>query len=56
MWSVHSTFNWTVPFLSLLACLVLAAAAATLYLVPLRCIVLVWGKSRSAVWLAVRLR
>lgn len=56
VWSVRSTFNWTVPFLSLLACLVLAAAAATLYLVPLRCIVLVWGKSRSAVWLAVRLR
>nr|KAF6410944.1 multiple C2 and transmembrane domain containing 2 [Rousettus aegyptiacus] len=40
---IKNTFNWTVPFLSLLACLVLAAAAATLYLVPLRCIVLVWG-------------
>lgn len=39
-----STFNWTVPFLSVLACLVLAAATVILYFIPLRYIVLIWGK------------
>lgn len=40
----YSTFNWTVPFLSVLACLVLAAATVILYFIPLRYIVLIWGK------------
>lgn len=41
---LYSTFNWTVPFLSVLACLVLAAATVILYFIPLRYIVLIWGK------------
>jgi len=41
---LYSTFNWTVPFLSVLACLVLAAATVMLYFIPLRYIVLIWGK------------
>ncbi|XP_009954274.1 PREDICTED: multiple C2 and transmembrane domain-containing protein 2 [Leptosomus discolor] len=40
---IKNTFNWTVPFLSVLACLVLAAATVILYFVPLRYIVLIWG-------------
>lgn len=40
---LRSTFNWTVPFLSFLACLVLAAATVALYFIPLRYIVLIWG-------------
>ncbi|KAM7102357.1 multiple C2 and transmembrane domain-containing protein 2 isoform 1-T5 [Ciconia maguari] len=40
---IKNTFNWTVPFLSVLACLVLAAAAVILYFIPLRYIVLIWG-------------
>ncbi|XP_060040094.1 multiple C2 and transmembrane domain-containing protein 2-like [Erinaceus europaeus] len=43
MWFIYSTFNWTVPFLSFLACLILAVATVTLYLIPLRYIVLIWG-------------
>lgn len=37
-------FNWSVPFLSCLACLVLFVATVLLYLIPLRYIVLIWGK------------
>ncbi|XP_030353864.1 multiple C2 and transmembrane domain-containing protein 2 isoform X2 [Strigops habroptila] len=40
---IKNTFNWTVPFLSVLACLVLAAATVILYFIPLRYIVLIWG-------------
>nr|XP_020022812.1 multiple C2 and transmembrane domain-containing protein 2-like isoform X2 [Castor canadensis] len=40
---IKNTFNWTVPFLSLLACLILTVATITLYLVPLRYIILIWG-------------
>ncbi|XP_053933803.1 multiple C2 and transmembrane domain-containing protein 2 isoform X1 [Cuculus canorus] len=40
---IKNTFNWTVPFLSVLACLVLAGATVILYFIPLRYIVLVWG-------------
>nr|KAF6287158.1 multiple C2 and transmembrane domain containing 2 [Pipistrellus kuhlii] len=40
---IKNTFNWTVPFLSFLACLILAAATITLYFVPFRYIVLIWG-------------
>uniref|UniRef100_A0A2I3TKR8 Multiple C2 and transmembrane domain-containing protein 2 n=1 Tax=Pan troglodytes TaxID=9598 RepID=A0A2I3TKR8_PANTR len=40
---IKNTFNWTVPFLSSLACLILAAATIILYFVPLRYIILIWG-------------
>ncbi|XP_008046384.1 multiple C2 and transmembrane domain-containing protein 2 isoform X3 [Carlito syrichta] len=40
---IKNTFNWTVPFLSSLACLILAAATITLYFIPLRYIILIWG-------------
>lgn len=40
---IKNTFNWTVPFLSLLACLLLAVATITLYFIPLRYIILIWG-------------
>lgn len=36
-------FNWSVPFLSCLACLVLFVATALLYFIPLRYLVLIWG-------------
>ncbi|XP_014430897.2 multiple C2 and transmembrane domain-containing protein 2 isoform X2 [Pelodiscus sinensis] len=40
---IKNTLNWTVPFLSVLACLVLTAATIILYFIPLRYIVLIWG-------------
>ncbi|XP_020819911.1 multiple C2 and transmembrane domain-containing protein 2 isoform X5 [Phascolarctos cinereus] len=40
---IKNTFNWTVPFLSGLACLALAAATVILYFIPLRYIILIWG-------------
>ncbi|XP_075414000.1 multiple C2 and transmembrane domain-containing protein 2 [Tenrec ecaudatus] len=40
---IKNTFNWTVPFLSVLACLILAVTTIALYFIPLRCIVLIWG-------------
>nr|BAA91998.1 unnamed protein product [Homo sapiens] len=40
---IKNTFNWTVPFLSSLACLILAAATIILYFIPLRYIILIWG-------------
>ncbi|XP_058244091.1 multiple C2 and transmembrane domain-containing protein 2 isoform X2 [Hemibagrus wyckioides] len=40
---VKNTFNWSVPFLSFLACCVMFIATATLYFIPLRYIVLLWG-------------
>lgn len=40
---IKNTFNWTVPFLSLLACLILAIATVVLYFIPLRYIILLWG-------------
>ncbi|XP_041853703.1 multiple C2 and transmembrane domain-containing protein 2 isoform X2 [Melanotaenia boesemani] len=39
-------FNWSVPFLSGLACLVLFVAATLLYFIPLRYIVLLWGVNK----------
>uniref|UniRef100_A0A671KBQ6 Multiple C2 domains, transmembrane 2a n=1 Tax=Sinocyclocheilus anshuiensis TaxID=1608454 RepID=A0A671KBQ6_9TELE len=44
--SVKNTFNWSVPFLSFLACLVLFLVTAALYYVPLRYIVLAWGVNK----------
>ncbi|XP_026113015.1 multiple C2 and transmembrane domain-containing protein 2-like [Carassius auratus] len=43
---VKNTFNWSVPFLSFLACLVLFLTTAALYYIPLRYIVLVWGVNK----------
>ncbi|KAF4017758.1 hypothetical protein G4228_009690 [Cervus hanglu yarkandensis] len=40
---IKNTFNWTVPFLSFLACLILGVATVTLYFIPLRYIILIWG-------------
>uniref|UniRef100_A0A3Q3W307 C2 domain-containing protein n=1 Tax=Mola mola TaxID=94237 RepID=A0A3Q3W307_MOLML len=42
---IKNVFNWTVPFLSCLACLVLFVATVLLYCFPLRYIVLIWGAS-----------
>lgn len=56
MWFVYSTFNWTVPFLSFLACLILAIATITLYFIPLRYIILIWGKFDMVLLLAINFR
>ncbi|KAM6936931.1 multiple C2 and transmembrane domain-containing protein 2 [Xenentodon cancila] len=40
---MKNIFNWSVPFLSCLACLVLFAGTTLLYFIPLRYIVLIWG-------------
>uniref|UniRef100_A0ABM5EWV6 Multiple C2 and transmembrane domain-containing protein 2 isoform X1 n=2 Tax=Pogona vitticeps TaxID=103695 RepID=A0ABM5EWV6_9SAUR len=40
---IKNMFNWTVPFLSALACLILAVVVITLYYIPLRYIILIWG-------------
>ncbi|KAK2842232.1 hypothetical protein Q5P01_012432 [Channa striata] len=39
-------FNWSVPFLSFLVCLVLFVSTALLYFIPLRYIVLIWGVNK----------
>lgn len=39
-----STFNWSVPFLSNLAFLVLVMATVITYFIPVRYIILLWGK------------
>ncbi|MEQ2276768.1 hypothetical protein XENORESO_008612 [Xenotaenia resolanae] len=43
---VKNIFNWSVPFMSCLTCLVLFLAASLLYIIPLRYIVLVWGVNK----------
>ncbi|KAK2848147.1 hypothetical protein Q7C36_009829 [Tachysurus vachellii] len=43
---VKNTFNWSVPFLSFMACCVLFTATATVYFIPLRYIVLLWGVNK----------
>ncbi|XP_068131240.1 multiple C2 and transmembrane domain-containing protein 2 [Hyperolius riggenbachi] len=40
---IKNTFNWSVPFLSLLACSVLLVATIIMYFIPLRYIILLWG-------------
>uniref|UniRef100_A0A8D3CSU7 Multiple C2 domains, transmembrane 2a n=1 Tax=Scophthalmus maximus TaxID=52904 RepID=A0A8D3CSU7_SCOMX len=44
---VKNIFNWSVPFLSFMACLVLFVSTALLYYIPLRYIVLIWDAQRS---------
>uniref|UniRef100_A0A8D3BVT4 Multiple C2 domains, transmembrane 2a n=1 Tax=Scophthalmus maximus TaxID=52904 RepID=A0A8D3BVT4_SCOMX len=43
---VKNIFNWSVPFLSFMACLVLFVSTALLYYIPLRYIVLIWGVNK----------
>ncbi|XP_068170218.1 multiple C2 and transmembrane domain-containing protein 2 isoform X2 [Antennarius striatus] len=43
---IKNIFNWSVPFLSYLACLVLCVATTLLYLIPFRYIVLIWGVNK----------
>uniref|UniRef100_H3DPI3 Multiple C2 domains, transmembrane 2a n=1 Tax=Tetraodon nigroviridis TaxID=99883 RepID=H3DPI3_TETNG len=43
---IKNMFNWSVPFLSCLACLVLFVATLLLYFVPLRYLVLIWGVNK----------
>ncbi|XP_053175888.1 multiple C2 and transmembrane domain-containing protein 2 [Scomber japonicus] len=43
---IKNIFNWSVPFLSCLACLVLFLATALLYFIPMRYIVLIWGVNK----------
>ncbi|XP_039989878.1 multiple C2 and transmembrane domain-containing protein 2 isoform X2 [Xiphias gladius] len=43
---IKNIFNWSVPFLSCLACLVLFLSTALLYFIPLRYIVLIWGVNK----------
>ncbi|KAM5171326.1 multiple C2 and transmembrane domain-containing protein 2 [Mantella aurantiaca] len=40
---IKNTFNWSIPFLSLLACFILLIATFILYFIPLRYIILIWG-------------
>uniref|UniRef100_UPI00358F032B multiple C2 and transmembrane domain-containing protein 1 isoform X2 n=1 Tax=Myxine glutinosa TaxID=7769 RepID=UPI00358F032B len=40
---VKNTFNWTTPFLSWLAVVLLATVTLILYMIPFRYIVLIWG-------------
>jgi hypothetical protein len=39
-----STFNWTVPWLSTFAVILLSIGAVVLYLIPIRYLVMGWGK------------
>uniref|UniRef100_G3PIR1 C2 domain-containing protein n=1 Tax=Gasterosteus aculeatus aculeatus TaxID=481459 RepID=G3PIR1_GASAC len=43
---IKNIFNWSVPFLSCLCCLVLFVTTALLYFIPLRYIVLIWGVNK----------
>ena len=42
--SFFSTFNWTVPFCSYLMCVIFTLGTVVLYLVPLKFLLLAWGK------------
>ncbi|XP_063763427.1 multiple C2 and transmembrane domain-containing protein 2 isoform X2 [Eleginops maclovinus] len=44
---IKNIFNWSVPFLSCMACLMLFVATALLYYIPLRYIVLIWDAQGS---------
>ncbi|KAM9820973.1 multiple C2 and transmembrane domain-containing protein 1-like [Neosynchiropus ocellatus] len=43
---IKNTFNWTVPFLSLLAIVAFSSATLLLYFIPLRYLVLAWGVNK----------
>ncbi|XP_062921977.1 multiple C2 and transmembrane domain-containing protein 2 isoform X1 [Mobula hypostoma] len=40
---IKNTFNWSVPFLAKLGCIVLVVCTVVLYFVPLRYLLLIWG-------------
>ncbi|XP_059808678.1 multiple C2 and transmembrane domain-containing protein 2-like isoform X3 [Hypanus sabinus] len=40
---IKNTFNWSVPFLAKLGCIVLVVCTVVLYFVPLRYLLLTWG-------------
>ena len=40
---IKNTFNWTVPFMSIFAVVILSVVATLLYFVPCRIIILLWG-------------
>ena len=40
---VKNTFNWTVPFMSVFAVVILSIVATLLYFIPCRVIILLWG-------------
>ncbi|XP_034391397.1 multiple C2 and transmembrane domain-containing protein 2 isoform X3 [Cyclopterus lumpus] len=44
---IKNIFNWSIPFLSCLVCLVLFVTTSLLYFIPLRYIVLIWDAQRS---------
>uniref|UniRef100_A0A8C2Z6K5 Multiple C2 domains, transmembrane 2a n=1 Tax=Cyclopterus lumpus TaxID=8103 RepID=A0A8C2Z6K5_CYCLU len=43
---IKNIFNWSIPFLSCLVCLVLFVTTSLLYFIPLRYIVLIWGVNK----------
>ncbi|XP_062403637.1 multiple C2 and transmembrane domain-containing protein 2 [Sardina pilchardus] len=43
---IKNTTNWSVPFMSYLACVMLFVATAVLFFIPLRYIVLIWGVNK----------
>ncbi|KPP63128.1 hypothetical protein Z043_118639 [Scleropages formosus] len=43
---IKNTFNWTVPFLSCLAIVVLSIGTVVIYFIPFRYIVLIWGVNK----------
>ncbi|XP_063053552.1 multiple C2 and transmembrane domain-containing protein 2 [Engraulis encrasicolus] len=43
---IKNTFNWSVPFMSTLACVVFFLSTAALYYIPLRYIILIWGVNK----------
>ncbi|KAM3870613.1 multiple C2 and transmembrane domain-containing protein 2-like [Diretmus argenteus] len=43
---IKNIFNWSVPFMSCLACLVLFGATTLLYYIQLRYVVLIWGVNK----------
>lgn len=45
---LRSTFNFTVPYLSTLAILMLIAGAVVLYLVSVRYLIMAWGVNKFA--------
>lgn len=40
---IKNTFNWTVPWLSMLAVTVLSIGVIVLYYLPIRVLILLWG-------------
>ncbi|XP_062595963.1 multiple C2 and transmembrane domain-containing protein 1-like isoform X2 [Saccostrea cucullata] len=40
---IKNTFNWTVPWLSILAVIVLSVLVVVLYYIPIRVLILLWG-------------